>query len=368
MMPQSVMMSEGFDHIRITNNAKSDILRISNEDEFAAQWQLDTGRLTMRHARPTHYLSLGLTLFTLLLLPLSGHTQQQIPDDVQTRQVNIWSEGTRLSGTIYRSAALAPDTLQPTILMAHGWGGVAAQLTRDAVAFARAGYTVLTFDYRGWGESDGRIILANETAGLPAERSGTLSAEVREIREIVDPVDMLTDWHNALHWLHGEPGVDVNRIGLWGSSQSGGYVVEMAIRDPRVKAVHSQVGSLSGRSIGDTDAARQEATARARWQLPYPEAGARVVGNLRGAPIAARFANYSPVDNITSISSTPIQFVLAENEELFDNREHGILAHERYQGPKRLVIIPGITHYGIYSTAWQQSSELAIEWFDQHLK
>jgi uncharacterized protein len=310
----------------------------------------------------------SVVLLVMATLPFMTHAQQQVPDDVHARSVDIWSEGTRLSGTVYRAASAPAQENQATILMAHGWGGVAAQLTRDAVAFARAGYTVLTFDYRGWGESDGRIILADEATGLQSDRTGQFSAEVREIREIVDPVDMLADWHNALHWLHAEPGVDTNRIGLWGSSQSGGYVVEMAIRDPRVKAVHSQVGSMSGKQIGDTDAAREEATKRARWNLPYPEAGARVVGNLRGAPIAARFANYSPVDDIRKIDNIPIQFVLAEDEELFDNNEHGIRAHDRYQGPKRLVIIPGITHYGIYTSAWRQSSELALEWFDRHLK
>jgi len=32
------------------------------------------------------------------------------------------------------------------------------------------------------------------------------------------------------------------------------------------------------------------------------------------------------------------------------------------------VIIPGITHYGIYTTAREQAVKLAIEWFDQYLK
>lgn len=312
-------------------------------------------------------ISRSLALLILVFLPVVA-AAQQVPDDVHTRTVDIWSEGTRMSGTVYRLASVPPDQLLPTILMAHGWGGVAGQLARDAIAFAQSGYMVLSFDYRGWGESDGRIILADERAGVPDGASGTFSASVREIREIVDPVDMLADWQNAMHWLQGEPGVDTQRIALWGSSQSGGYVVEMAIRDPRVKAVHSQVGSLSGRSIGDTPAAREEATQRARWNQPYPEAGSRVVGNLRGAPISARFANYSPVDDIRKIDNIPIQFVLAENEELFDNREHGILAHDRYQGPKRLIIVPGITHYGIYTEARQHSIDLALEWFDRYLK
>jgi dipeptidyl aminopeptidase/acylaminoacyl peptidase len=59
---------------------------------------------------------------------------------------------------------------------------------------------------------------------------------------------------------------------------------------------------------------------------------------------------------------------VAEKEELFDNRDHGVKAHERAKGLKKLVTIPNITHYGIYTEAREQAQKLAIEWFDEHLK
>jgi dienelactone hydrolase len=51
-----------------------------------------------------------------------------------------------------------------------------------------------------------------------------------EVREVVDPSEMVTDWFNAIHWAMGEPMVDKNRIGLRGSSYSGGHVVHVAAR------------------------------------------------------------------------------------------------------------------------------------------
>ena len=51
--------------------------------------------------------------------------------------------------------------------------------------------------------------------------------------------------------------------------------------------------------------------------------------------------------------------MLAENEELFDNKDHGLKAFERASGPKKLVIVPGIKHYGIYIEARKQAQELA---------
>src|SRR5215471_18616614 len=108
----------------------------------------------------------------------------------------------------------------------HGWGGTAALLRADALAFARAGYLVVTFDYRGWGESESRVIL---TAPEPSERSGNrFVAEVMELREIVDPVAELADWFNALHWVQAEPQSDISRLGIWGTSFAAGLVIYVA--------------------------------------------------------------------------------------------------------------------------------------------
>jgi dienelactone hydrolase len=290
----------------------------------------------------------------------------QPPADVEYRKANIISAGTRMSAEVFAPKSAAGKKL-PTILMAHGWGGNAFALRRNAVQFAQAGYLAVTFDYRGWGWSDSRLIL---TGPAPAERpKHRFTAEVQEVREVVDPLDMAEDWLNAMHWLVGEPQCDTNRIGLWGSSFSGGLVVHTAERDPRVKAIHSQVGAMDGRTQPlDAKLAYDEATRRARGELGYPEPLARVIGNLRGAPIRDRFLNYHPVDEVAMAPNCAMQFVIAEKEELFDNREHAIKAYNLAKGPKNLVVAPKITHYGIYTEAFQQAHKLAEEWFDKYLK
>ena len=133
----------------------------------------------------------------------------------------------------------------PTIVMSHGWGGTARGLRGDAIKFAQAGYLVVVFDYRGWGNSDSRLV----AAGKPEKKDGKLVAEVNEVREVVDPIDQTTDILNAIDWVAGEKLCDAERIGLWGSSFAGGHVVYAAARDPRVKAFVSQVGSMDGRWV-----------------------------------------------------------------------------------------------------------------------
>lgn len=296
------------------------------------------------------------------------------PDAIDFRQANVISEGVRLHAELFSLKSSAGKQL-PTVIMAHGWGGTAAAFRRDAIDLANAGYLVITFDYRGWGASDSRVIL---TGPAPANRDGLkFTAEVKEIREVVDPLEQTTDWFNVIHWAMGEAAVDKGRIGLRGSSYSGGHVVYVAARDSRIKATVSQVGSLDSRprstpiAGAETDQVKlayEEATKRARGELGYPAPRARVIGNLQGAPIRDKLLNYAPLEDAARLKNCAALFLVAEKEELFDNSLHAKAAYDRIPGPKKYVIMPGITHYGIYREARDQAIKLAIEWFDQHLK
>ncbi len=310
---------------------------------------------------------------------LAGQAGQQAaafkaPDTIDFRSANIMSEGVRLHAELFSLKTLAGKQL-PTVIMAHGWGGTAAAFRRDAIELAAAGYFVITFDYRGWGESDSRVIL---TSPAPAKKDGLkFIAEVMEVREVVDPFEMVTDWFNAIHWAMGEPMVDKNRIGLRGSSYSGGHVVYVAARDPRVKAIVSQVGSLDSRpkavalAGGEADQVKMaydEATKRARGDLGYPAPRARVIGNLQGAPIRDKLLLYAPVEDAAKLKNCAALFIVAEKEELFDNKDHAKAAYDRMTVPKKYVVVPGIAHYGIYTTERDRAIKLSIEWFDQYLK
>jgi uncharacterized protein len=296
------------------------------------------------------------------------------PDTIDFRTSNVSSEGVRLHAELFSLKSLAGKQL-PTIIMAHGWGGTAANFRRDAIDLAAAGYFIITFDYRGWGESDSRVIL---TGPAPAKRDGLkFNAEVMEVREVVDPLEQTTDWFNVIHWAMAEPMVDKNRIGLRGSSYSGGHVVYVAARDPRVKAIVSQVGSLDSRPRAVTLAggeseqvklAYDDATKRARGEIGYPPPRARVIGNLQGGPIRDKLLLYAPVEDAGKLKNCAALFIVAEKEELFDNKDHAKLAYDRASGPKKYVVLPGITHYGVYTSQRDQAVKLAIEWFDQHLK
>ena len=129
--------------------------------------------------------------------------------------IRIPSHGEQLAAYVYW-----PDdrsTPVPCVVMAHGFSA-----TRDdglppyAEAFQRAGLAAVLFDYRHFGASTG------------------------EPRQLLDIGEQQADYRAVIHWARGNPRIDPDRIALWGSSFSGGHVIEVAAADPRIAAVVSQ--------------------------------------------------------------------------------------------------------------------------------
>src|SRR5436190_15999992 len=164
------------------------------------------------------------------------------PQGIGFKATDFISENVRLTAQWFYAAENEGQKL-PTVIIAHGWGGTAANFRQDAVDLARAGYLVMLFDYRGWGDSDGRVML---TGQRPAA-GGTFTAEVQELRGYIDPWEQVEDWFNAISYAAANPMVDADRIGIRGSSFSGGHVIYVAAHEPRVKALVSQVSSLDSR-------------------------------------------------------------------------------------------------------------------------
>lgn len=107
--------------------------------------------------------------------------------------------------------------------------------------------------------------------------------------------------------------------------------------------------------------------ARTRGLIEHPKPREKF-GTLSGAPLIEKFIGYAPLEDIGRCENCAKLFLIAENEELFDNKDHAILAHDRATGIKKLVSIKGIKHYGIYNEARSQAQQEAVKWFDGHLK
>lgn len=132
-------------------------------------------------------------------------------------------------------------TPRPCIVMAHGLGGtVDSGLLPFAEAFAAAGYAVLAFDYRGFGRSGGGP------------------------RQVVSPARQQGDYRAAISAAAAQPGVDPDRIVLWGCSLAGGHVLEVARGRDDIAAVVSMIPLVNGLAAATAAAGQHKPTALLR--------------------------------------------------------------------------------------------------------
>jgi pimeloyl-ACP methyl ester carboxylesterase len=135
--------------------------------------------------------------------------------------IEFLSEGYILRGHLYRPAEAAGGA-RPGVVLCHGFAGVKELLVpRVAERLAAAGLVALTFDYRGFGASEGRG---------PRIVPGEQAADIR----------------NALTYLGTLAGVDAARLGLWGTSYGGANAIAVAACDTRVKALAVQITFADG--------------------------------------------------------------------------------------------------------------------------
>ena len=295
----------------------------------------------------------------------------ELPDTVTRRAVDIWSEGTRLAGDLYAPRDLAADETRPTIVMSHGWGGTKALLANVASRLAAEGYLVLAFDYRGWGESDGKLVVQGDMPDRDAD--GIVTVRAREIRNVVDPINQTVDIQRAFDFIEGEPNVDTTRLGYWGSSYSGAHAIWVAAHEPRAGCAVGQVAAADSRSLAAVSWAGQDIAEHARLQAirrargdidPLPQ-GTDKAPNLNGWAHLDKVLSYNPVDDAGRIT-IPLLVIDAGNEELFDRHIAGELAIQRAQAngaPAEYTVIPGITHYQVYGDHFEEATQMAVDWF-----
>mgnify|MGYP001084415526 CR=1 FL=1 len=268
----------------------------------------------------------------------------------------------------------------PAIVMAHGFSAVKEMyLDSFADVFATAGLSAIVFDNRNFGESD----------GAP--------------RQEIDPWQQIRDYRDAITFAATLAEIDADRIGIWGTSYSGGHVLVLGAVDRRVKCVVSQVPLVSGHDNArrliraDLWSAVQrmfEQDRRDRY-AGKPPATIPVVAEDPSAPAALptsdswqwftttgrtrapswrnevtlrsieMFTEYEPGAYIRFVSPTPLLMIVALKDHL-TVADEALAAHARALEPKRLVMLSG-GHFDAYVDDFDIATGAARDWFVQHL-
>jgi len=294
------------------------------------------------------------------------------------RDIAFNAEGTTVRGWLY-----LPDGARgpvPCVVMAHGFSAVKEMyLDRYAEVFAAAGLAALVYDNRNFGASDG------------------------EPRQEIDPWVQVRDYRHAITFVRTLPEIDRERIGVWGSSYSGGHVIVVGAIDRRGKCGVSQVPLVSGyRNIlrlvrADLLAglrAQLDADREARFAgkpptmipvvsedptgpaaLPTPDSWRWFTETARTRAPAWRnevtlrtvemLMEYEPGTYIERVSPTPLLMIIAAGDHLAVADE-AFAAYHRALEPKQLVILNG-GHFEAYVEDFERASGAARDWFVQHL-
>jgi uncharacterized protein len=287
------------------------------------------------------------------------------------------------AGTTLRGYLYVPDegeTPFPVVVMCHGFSGVKELLIPFAERFVAAGLAVLLYDHRNTGTSD----------GLP--------------RQDIDPVAQIRDMRHAITWCQLQGQLDADRIGIWGTSYSGGHVLAVAASDRRVKCVVSQVPLVKGIDnlqralpneaypafLAQLDAARvAEYQGGAPATMPVSSAdpatpsafpGARTWFYLTGqarSEAAATWRNEVTVRSIDHIlgydvspfvphiSPTPLLLLVA-SVDISTPADLALSTYLTALEPKKVVVLPD-DHYSPYMEDFEQASTAATEWLGEHL-
>jgi hypothetical protein len=284
-------------------------------------------------------------------------------------------DGTLLRGFLHTSA----EGSAPGIVMAHGFSGVKEQIDHYAAFFAEAGFSVLVYDHRGFGESE----------GTP--------------RGEVDPHRQIADWRDAITFAAGLPEIDPERgFGVWGSSFAGGLAMVVAANDSRVRCVVSQIPNVSGhrnsREMFNVAQRRQirerlvaDRMARLAGDPPAmipvfstepdelcampPAVSQRFID--RGIEAAPTWRNevtlrsvehmmeFEPAGWTPHVAPKPLLMIVGALDTC-TFPEIQVDVFETAREPKKLVVHPG-GHFDTYIEHFEATSRPAREWFAEHL-
>lgn len=290
------------------------------------------------------------------------------------KPVKFYSEGWKLSGDLFLPDDLKSGEQRAGIVLCHGYTGVKdLYLPDNARVLNEAGYVVLTFDYKGWGDSE----------GSPSRLA---------------PYSRVADVQAAMTYLGLQDSVDEHSIGIYGTSYGGATVVWVGAIDPRARCVVSCVGIGHGgrwmRSVRRPDewydllarakADREDRTVTGR--STFADRSDILLADRQSAELAAVARRENPaalntlpleyIDEtlqfhpewvVDKIAPRPILFITTDDDRLVPPEESEAL-YAKAGEPKALVVLEGYGHYEVYAEpAFAEVMQATVSWFQKHV-
>ncbi len=290
------------------------------------------------------------------------------------RAVEFYSEGFKLCGDVYTPDGMQSGEQRSAVLLCHGYTGVKdLYLPDNAKTLNDAGYVAMTFDYKGWGDSEGT-------------------------RNRLAPYSRVMDVQAAMTFLGLQPEADEERIGIYGTSYGGATVAWVGAVDQRAKCIVSVVGighgarwmsrvrrvdewyDLQEQSKADREkratTGKSKLVERSEILLPDRQSAELAEAARRNNPAAVSTIPIEYVDDtvgfnpewiVGHISPRPILFITSDNDRLvLPEESEQLYAHAGE--PKKLVVLKGYGHYEVYTEpAFSEVMGATLDWYQKYL-
>lgn len=283
---------------------------------------------------------------------------------MRTQDFHFFSgPGLKLAGRLYLPDA--DKDLHAGGVFCVGFGGVKEWTPVGlCTLLAEQGYTMLSFDYRGFGASEG-------------ERARLL------------PQEQVEDAVCALEYLATQvPGMAAGRIGVFGTSFGGGIAAMAAVCSPRPRALVMSVPVTSGsrwlKSISRwyeyrdiqqralaaiaRKAASGEIEMAERLDIMVPDPGC-MVRYAEKTPItletAWHVAQHEPVEHAHKLRAPVLLFAAEDDTNV--PYDQAVAFFDRVPTEKRMETFPVGNHWCVYEEQLPRVARLTREWFEQHL-
>ena len=280
-----------------------------------------------------------------------------------TRDVSFISgPGLRLAARLYLPS---PERDRKTgIVFCHGFGGVKEGTPVGLCdRLALEGYTALSFDYRGFGGSEGP-------------------------RGHLVPHEQVQDAIHAVEFLSRDFGLHPDRLGIYGTSFGGGIALMACAQLPQIKSAFVTVPVVSGdhwlRSVcryyeyldikqrAHAAVAQKAHTGQMplvdRFDLVPPDPKSRERHVVAQQFTLETFLHVSHHEHLSVVDKIKIPVgVIGIKGDMLVPHEQTEWLYERLVGPKNLFFFPRGYHHSVYAELLDPVAERSIDWFNQHL-
>lgn len=243
------------------------------------------------------------------------------------------ADGLTIRGWFIPASSAASANSQATIILAHGYSHNRAQMNEYMKFLHERGFHVLSFDFRGHGESDGKFT--------------TIGANEQK------------DIDGAVEWLKANHPKEAAKIGILGISMGGATSILATANNKKIDAI------VSDSSFSKLSNAVDSSFTHFSGVPAFPFSPISM--KLAEMETKANIDDVVPVKYVANIAPRPIFIIHSKVDTVILYDKNALPLYETAGSPKQLWLVEGGEHVENHSFAGKEYEEKVDKFFEESL-